>query len=282
MSFHDPRDVLRRHGLWTKKKFGQNFLVDQFVVEQIVSSSGVLPGDRAFEIGAGCGTLTRYIAESVKRLTTLEYDVDLESILKDELDSFEHVEIVMGDVRTVNWTDEANRAKQPIFLFGNLPYHLSSEIILSLIEHMGAWRRACFMVQKEFGDRLSAPAGDRLSSALSVQLERFAYTHILFNVPPSAFVPPPKIQSTVLVIEPKPIEKRPFVGSDATYRKVVRTLFSQRRKMCRKALKGINTDVEQWLAEAQIDGTRRGETLTLKELARLSSILHRIECADAS
>ena len=95
-------------------------------------------------------TSTRYIAEAVKRLTALEYDVDLEHILKGELASFEHAEIKMGDVRTVNWTDEAGQAKSAYLLFGNLPYHLSSEIILSLIEHMGAWRRACFMVQKEF------------------------------------------------------------------------------------------------------------------------------------
>lgn len=266
--FRDPRNVLKKHGLWTKKQFGQNFLIDGQIVERIVSVSGALPTDKAFEIGAGCGTLTRLIAPAVEQLTTLEYDKTLIPVLEQELGEFEQVDVRSGNVLDIDWHAEAE-SNRPLMLFGNLPYHLSSDIILSLIDSPHSWRRACFMVQKEFGERLAAPAGTRQSSALSVQLQLIAFTSIAFYVPPNAFVPAPKVDSCIVIIEP-----RRDVSYEVTFlrafRIVVRALFGQRRKMARRALKSLDVDPHTLLSVAKMDGSRRGETFNLDELSTLA------------
>lgn len=276
MSFKDPRNVLKRHGLWTKKQFGQNFLVDPIVVERIVSVSGAQPTDIALEIGAGCGTLTSMISSAVETVTAVEYDRDLIPVVTAELLNYANTTVREMNVLDIDWASEATQAGQPLMLFGNLPYHLSSEIILSLIDSHGAWRRACFMVQKEFGERLAAPAGTRQSSGLSVQLQLVACTSIAFYVSPQSFTPPPKVESCVIVIEPHAAVEQD-IGSPKAFKAIVKALFGQRRKMSRKALKSLNVDVGQLLARAKLDGTRRGETFCLDELARLSRTLHAIE-----
>lgn len=273
MSFRDPRTVLKTHGLWTKKQFGQNFLVDALVVERIVSVSGALPTDSAIEIGAGCGTLTSMIAPNVATLTALEYDRDLIPIVRSELSTHSNVKIKEMNVLDVDWQSESHAAGQPLMLFGNLPYHLSSEIILAMMESHGAWRRACFMVQKEFGERLAAPAGTRQSSSLSVQLQLIACTSVAFYVPPQSFTPPPKVDSCVIIIEPK-ASPEVDIGSKRAFQTIVKALFGQRRKMSRKALKSLHVDVEELLSLAKLDGTRRGETFDLHELGRLANAFH--------
>ena len=279
MTFRDPRAVLKAQGLWTKKRFGQNFLIDPFVVEKIVAVSGALSSDQSIEIGAGCGTLTAMIAPKVAKLTALEYDRELIPVVIEELASHANVSVREANVLDINWRHEAKEVKQPLMLFGNLPYHLSSEIILSLIASHGAWRRACFMVQKEFGERLAAPAGSRKSSSLSVQLQLIAQTSVAFYVPPQAFTPPPKVDSCVIVIEPK-TRLELEIGSQRDFRSIVKVLFGQRRKMSRKALKNLNIDVDELLALSELEGSRRGETFTLEELASLSRALHEIRSRD--
>ena len=270
MTFRDPRDVLKEHRLWTKKQFGQNFLIDGQVVERIVNVSGALPEDVAYEIGAGCGTLTTMIAPEVRCLVSLEYDKKLIPVLKHELAEFSHVEIRSANVLDVDWHAEFESAEQPLMLFGNLPYHLSSDIVLSLFRAAGCWRRACFMVQKEFGERLAAPAGTRESSALSVQLQLIGFTSVAFYVPPESFVPAPKVESCVIVIESKP-----SIDYDVqflkSFRTVVRALFGQRRKMARRALKTTGLNPEALLTSAGLDGRRRGETYNLTELKQLAT-----------
>ena len=266
--FRDPRAVLKKHGLWTKKQFGQNFLIDGQLVERIVSVSGALTTDNAFEIGAGCGTLTRMIAPVVKQLTTLEYDRTLIPVLEQELAEFNQVEVRSGNILDIDCHTEAKDGS-PLMLFGNLPYHLSSDIILSLIDSPHSWRRACFMVQKEFGERLAAPAGTRQSSALSVQLQLLAFTSVAFYVPPTAFVPAPKVDSCIVIIEPR----RNVQYEEAffrAFRTVVRALFGQRRKMARRALKTLDVDPQDLLSNAKMDGSRRGETFNLDELKVLA------------
>lgn len=270
MTFRDPRDVLKEHRLWTKKQFGQNFLIDGQVVERIVNVSGVQQNDVAYEIGAGCGTLTTMIAPAVNRLVSIEYDRTLIPVLNEEVKQFEHVEIRSANVLDINWTEESQHANKPLMLFGNLPYHLSSDIILSLIRCASSWRRACFMVQKEFGERLAAPAGTRESSALSVQLQLIGFTSVAFYVPPESFVPAPKVDSCVIVIERKPSEDHDPQFLKA-FRIVVRSLFGQRRKMARRALKTTGQDPEALLNLAALDGSRRGETYDLSELIKLAT-----------
>ena len=272
MTFHDPRDVLKRHGLWTKKRFGQNFLVSPTIPEQIARVGGVRLTDSVFEIGAGCGTLTRALAPRASRVIALEYDRDLIPVAKAELADYPHVEIRQGNVLDIDWNQVRSEFEQPPLIYGNLPYHLSSKIILGLLEKPQTWQRACFMLQKEFADRLSAKIGSRQSSALSVQVAVWAVTTHAFSVPSDAFHPSPKVDSSVIVME-RLSQPAVDIGAQNSFRVVVRTLFAQRRKMARKALKPITDDVEGLLSLAGLDGTRRGENFNLEEVAALSRAL---------
>jgi 16S rRNA (adenine1518-N6/adenine1519-N6)-dimethyltransferase len=272
MTFHDPRAVLKAHGLWTKKRFGQNFLIAPQVPERIVRVGGARANDVVFEIGAGCGTLTRALAPEVSRVIALEYDRDLVPVARAELGWADHVEIREGNVLDVDWDAIRTEFGVTPIVYGNLPYHLSSKIILSLIAHPTTWSRACFMLQKEFAQRLAATPGTRQSSALSVQAALWSVTTHAFDVPANCFHPAPKVESSVIVMERRETPAAD-VGDEARFKSVVRALFAQRRKMARKALKSISDDVDDLLTRASLDGTCCGETFTLDEIAALSRAL---------
>ncbi|MGC6416103.1 MAG: 16S rRNA (adenine(1518)-N(6)/adenine(1519)-N(6))-dimethyltransferase RsmA [Bradymonadia bacterium] len=269
MIFHDPRAVLKAHGLWTKKRFGQNFLVMPEIPDRIVRAGGILDGDVVFEIGAGCGTLTRALASQATRLIALEYDRDLVPVARAELAWANHAEVREGNVLDMNWESLKSELGQAPLIYGNLPYHLSSKIILSLIAQPSAWKRACFMLQKEFAQRLYARVGSRESSALTAQCALWSTTTHAFDVPAHCFHPAPKVESSVITME-RLEQPSVDVRDPAVFRSVVRALFAQRRKMARKALKSITDSVDELLERAELDGKRRGETFTLEELAQLS------------
>lgn len=272
MTFHDPRAVLKAHNLWTKKHFGQNFLVEASVPPRIVQAGGVKPDDVVFEIGAGCGTLTRALAPAAARVIALEYDRDLVPVARAETVWAEHVEIREGNVLDTDWPALMEDAGQPLLVYGNLPYHLSTRIVLGLLEHPECWSRACFMLQKEFAERLVAAPGTRGAGALSVQAALWTMSSVVFYVPPGSFHPPPKVDSAVIVME-KRSEPAVDVGDPAAFRTIVRALYAQRRKMARKALKTVCDDANALLEKCDLDGTRRGETFSLEEISRLSRAL---------
>ncbi|MEE2788673.1 MAG: 16S rRNA (adenine(1518)-N(6)/adenine(1519)-N(6))-dimethyltransferase RsmA [Myxococcota bacterium] len=280
MSFHDPRKVLKAHGVWTKKQFGQNFLINPAIPDQIVMAGGVSANDVVFEIGAGCGTLTRALATVGCPVVALEYDRELVPIARAELAWAPHVELREGNVLDVDWRALADELGQPLTVYGNLPYHLSSAIIFSLLEQGDCWERACFLLQKEFAQRLSATPGTRQSSALTVNAALHAQSTLIFDVAPTAFHPPPKVHSSVVVME-RHAEPPVDVGVNRQFRAIVRNLFEHRRKMTRKALKALAADSARLLDEAGIDGTRRGETLNLREIAALSRALGRVDAKTA-
>ena len=147
MIFHDPRAVLKAHGLWTKKQCGQNFLIDPTIPSRIVLAGGVQKTDSVFEIGAGCGTLTRALAEVGCPVVALEYDRDLVPVARADLAWADHVEIREGNVLDVNWPQLSVDLDGPLVIYGNLPYHLSSPIIFGLLDNHQAWRRACYILQ---------------------------------------------------------------------------------------------------------------------------------------
>ncbi len=269
----DPRAVLRDHGLRTKKHFGQNFLVDPSVPPRIVSAGGAVPGDTVFEIGAGVGTLTHALAATAGRVVALEHDRELVPIARAELGAHPHVEIREGNVLDVDWRALAEELGGPPVVYGNLPYNLSTPIVVGLLEARGAWRRACFLLQKEFAERVAAPPGDRRCGTLSAAAALWTWPTLAFEVGAASFHPPPRVDSAVLVLEPRS-EPAADVGDPAAFRQVVRALFAQRRKMARKALKAVTPDPEALLAQAGLEGTRRGETFTLDELAAISRALH--------
>lgn len=267
----DPRTLLQAHGLHARKWLGQHFLVDPALPEVIALTGGAGPTDAVFEIGAGTGVLTRALAPRVQRLIALEHDRDLVPILRAQLAGFAHVSVQEGDVRAVDWAEVAAELGQDPVVYGNIPYNLSSPIVIGLLESPH-WRRACFLLQKEFAERITAPPGTRLCGTLSAGVSLLTWATLEFTVPPTAFLPPPKVDSAVVVLErrPHPAEE---VGDLGTFRQVVRALFAQRRKMARGALKALVAEPERLLAAAGLDGTRRGETYTLAELAALSRAL---------
>jgi 16S rRNA (adenine1518-N6/adenine1519-N6)-dimethyltransferase len=267
----DPRSLLQAHGLHARKWLGQHFLVDPAMPELIAVVGGAGKDDAVFEIGAGTGVLTRALAPRVGRLIALEHDRDLVPVLHTQLLGFPHVSVREGDIREVDWAGVASELGQDPIIYGNIPYNLSSAIIIGLLESTH-WRRACFLLQKEFAERITAPPGTRLCGTLSAGTALLTYATLEFLVPASAFLPPPKVESAVVVLERRPAPAED-VGDVATFRQVVRALFAQRRKMARGSLKPIFADTERLLATAGIEGTRRGETFSLRELATLSRTL---------
>jgi len=279
MSGGDPREILKAHGLWTKKHFGQNFLVAPGVPDRIAAAGGAGPNDTVFEIGAGVGTLTHALAARAGRVITLERDRDLIPVLHHEFAGNDAVTIREGDVLDIDWMAEAEANGGPLLIYGNLPYHLSTKIVLGLLGAPMAWTRACFLLQREFAARLAAPPGDRGTSALSAQAALWALSSLAFRVAPGSFHPPPKVESAVLVMErrPKPIVD---VGDPKAYRRIVRALFAQRRKMARRALRSVVPDPTALLDAAGVDPTARGEQLDLESLAALSRALVALDARD--
>ena len=268
----NPHHVLRAHGLKAKKALGQNFLSDISVVEQIAQSGGLTPSSVTFEIGAGCGTLTHALAARAGRVIALEYDNDLISIVRSELAYAPHVEVRHGDVREFDWGALSQEVSEPLIVYGNLPYYLSSDILLALLEGELNWSRACFMVQLEFAERVCAHPGNRKAGSISALTHLLTYPTVLFKVPPEAFSPAPKVESAVMVLERRATPAFD-VGDPRVFRSVVRALFSQRRKMARRSLKPLCDDPEALLVSCGLNPEERGERFSLEQLADLSRAL---------
>lgn len=272
----NPYTVLRDHGLRAKKALGQNFLTDPNIPRQIASSGGVRTGDVIFEIGAGCGTLTHCLSDLAERVIALEYDEDLAPIAREELAYAPHVEIRHGDIRKLDWAALAEEIGQELVVYGNLPYYLSSEILLALLASPQSWRRACFLVQLEFAERVCAPPGNRAAGSISALAHLLSYPSLLFQVKPEAFSPPPKVTSAVMVLE-KRDDFAEDVGDLKTFRAVVKALFAQRRKMARSTLKPLHDDPTALLQSLNLTPTHRGERFTLEEIARISRALFQMK-----
>lgn len=268
----NPYHVLRAHGLKAKKALGQNFLTDMSVVERIAESGGISPDSAVFEIGAGCGTLTHALAARAQKVLALEYDDDLMGILEAELSYASHVTLRHGDIRALDWAALSDELGAPLTVYGNLPYYLSSEILLALLEGELRWTRACFLVQLEFAQRVCAPPGARQAGAISALTHLLTYPTVLFQVPAEAFTPAPKVESAVIVLERR--DQPAFdVGDARSFRAVVRALFAQRRKMARRSLKSLSPDPEALLSACGLDPTTRGERFSLEQLAALTRAL---------
>jgi 16S rRNA (adenine1518-N6/adenine1519-N6)-dimethyltransferase len=265
--WRDPRSVLKAHDLWAKKRFGQNFLVDRGAPERIVRAGGATAADTVFEIGPGVGTLTRALANFAGRVVALEYDRDLVPVARAELVDAPHVEVRAGDVRDVDWDALAAELGGPLVVYGNIPYHLSTDIVLGLVEHPAAWRRACFLLQLEFAERMATPPGEKGCGAPSAAVALHTEPRIAFRVGRGAFHPPPNVDSAVLVLQRR---ERPAedVGDPRVFRQIVAALFGQRRKTARNALRALTPDADALLERAGLDPQRRGETFRLARVTR--------------
>ncbi|MEO5378633.1 MAG: 16S rRNA (adenine(1518)-N(6)/adenine(1519)-N(6))-dimethyltransferase RsmA [Magnetococcus sp. DMHC-6] len=263
------RQLLRSHGLIPKKGFSQNFLTDTKIAEQIVGLSGVGCDDRVVEIGPGIGSLTGLLLQKVGTLWAIEQDAFLLPILQGQTAGMGRLHLLNADALRINYLDLAEQLGGPLHIVANLPYQISTPILLLLLEQRQAIHSMTLMFQKEVADRLCAPPNCKEYGALTVQCRLWAETSILLDVPPESFYPVPKVNSAVvgLTMRTEPLVP---VENPHLFTRIVRAAFGQRRKMLRNALKILDDNSDAWLVRADIDPMRRGETLDIIEFARLS------------
>ncbi|MBW2184936.1 MAG: 16S rRNA (adenine(1518)-N(6)/adenine(1519)-N(6))-dimethyltransferase RsmA [Deltaproteobacteria bacterium] len=258
-----------------RKRFGQNFLIDQNVVNHIIAAAELSPSDHVLEIGPGQGALTHKMLPLVQRLDLIEIDRDLAQQFTDNGDEKLHVHV--GDALKIDWNQILNQTDYK--LVANLPYNISSQVLFKMITHRQLISRMILMFQKEVGDRLRAQPGSKEYGSLTVLCQLWFDISRVTLVPPSAFKPPPKVMSEVLRFDRRETP-RVEVDDDGFFRRVVKASFAQRRKTLRNCLcaAGFSAEVVDITAEdAQLDMKRRGETLSITEFAHLAKQLQIVE-----
>ena len=273
------RAVLEKYGFSMQKKYGQNFLIDAGILQKIVFAAELSSDDYVIEIGPGIGTLTQYLCEASGKVAAVEIDRKLIPILEDTLAGYENVEIINDDILKVDIKalSEKNNEGRPVKIVANLPYYITTPIIMSLFESHVPFRSITVMVQKEVADRICSGPGSKEYGSLSLAVQYYAEPVIAVQVPPSSFMPQPKIGSTVLSL--KAYGEPPVkVRNEALMFSIIRGSFNQRRKTLVNGLKnfaGLDFSKEEILEAIHQLGkkdTVRGEELSLEEFARLSDI----------
>lgn len=265
--------ILRRFGLRLHKRLGQNFLINQALVQKIVAGADVTSTDTVLEIGAGIGTLTQALAETGANVVAVELDQRLLEVLAVTLAGYSNVRLVHGDILKVNLAEEMGTDCYKVV--ANLPYYITTPIVMTLLEQRLPISTLVTMVQKEVAERMVATPGGKDYGALSVAVQYYTQPKLLFTVPSTAFIPAPAVESAVIQCT---VRNQPPVAVNSEQRlfQVVKASFSQRRKTVANALKttGLGRDqIAAALLAADIDPNRRGETLSLSEFATLSNQL---------
>ena len=273
--------VLQKYDFVFQKKFGQNFLIDTHVLDKIVSAAEITKEDVVLEIGPGIGTLTQYLAYQAKEVIAVEIDKALIPILQDALSAYDNVTILNEDILKVDinrLVEEKNQGK-PIKVVANLPYYITTPIIMGLFESHVPVASITVMVQKEVADRMQVGPGTKDYGALSLAVQYYAEPYIVANVPQNCFMPRPKIGSAVIRLtrhEKPPVE----VKDEKLMFRLIRASFNQRRKTLANGLKNDSSlpytkeVVEKAIADCGFSPTIRGEALTLEEFAKMANILY--------
>lgn len=271
--------VINRYEFAFQKKFGQNFLIDQGIVEKIVREAGVTKDDFVLEIGPGIGTMTQILCENAREVAAVEIDRKLIPILNDTLSEYDNVTIINDDILKVdiNKLAEEKNGGRPIKVVATLPYYITTPIIMGLFESHVPLDSITIMVQKEVADRMQTGPGSKDYGALSLAVQFYAKPEIVVNVPPECFMPRPNVGSAVIRL--KRHEARPVdVKDEKLMFRIIRASFNQRRKTLAN---GLNNSPEIGYTKEQIaaaidelgrGASIRGEALTLEEFARLSNI----------
>ena len=263
--------ICKRFDIKMSKKLGQNFLIKRGIVDEIVHAAELTPGEPVLEVGPGIGTLTQGLAQSGADVTAIELDRRLLEVLDTTLASYDNVRIVHGDVLKLDVPTIMNH--KPFKVVANLPYYITTPIIMSLLESKLPIERLVVMVQKEVALRMVAKPGTKDYGALSVAVQYYTEPDIVLDVPPKSFFPAPAVTSSVIrcVLRDKPPVD---VIDEKLFFRVVKAGFAQRRKTFANTMKttGLSKDrIEELLAKANIDGQRRGETFTLQEFADIAN-----------
>jgi 16S rRNA (adenine1518-N6/adenine1519-N6)-dimethyltransferase len=267
MSPRQAAEVLARHGLAPRRSLGQNFVVDPNTVRRIARLAGVGPGDAVVEIGAGLGALTAALAETGAAVTAVEVDRGLVDVLREQF-AGTSVRVVAADARTLDW-DALLAGRRPWTLVANLPYNVATPIVADLLDDVPVIERMLVMVQREVAERLAARPGIGAYGAVSVKVAYWATAEIVGRVPPTVFLPQPKVESALVAIVRRP---EPAVGPDVDPDRLftlVRAGFGQRRKMLRRSLAGLVDDGA--FAAAGVRPDARAEELSVEDWGRLAA-----------
>jgi len=274
------KEIIAKHRFSFKKSLGQNFLIDGNILNQIVSAADLSKEKGALEIGPGIGALTQPLAEQAGKVTAIEIDRRLIPILAEVFEDQDHVNVVQGDVLDINlrqlFEDQFSEFKK-VSVVANLPYYVTTPILMKLLEEKLPLENIVVMIQKEVAQRMSAKPGGKEYGSLSVAVQYYCTTEIVCIVPNTAFIPQPNVDSAVikLTVRDEPAVK---VEDEAFFFRVVQSAFVQRRKTLINNLmmvtgKEKRPELTALLESIQIDPIRRGETLSLEEYATLSSAL---------
>ena len=273
-------EIIQKYEFMFQKKFGQNFLIDTHVLEKIISAAGITKNDCVLEIGPGIGTMTQYLAENAGHVVAVEIDRNLIPILKETLADYDNVTVINEDILRVDikaLAEEYNGGK-PIKVVANLPYYITTPIIMGLFESGVPIDNITVMVQKEVADRMKEGPGSKDYGALSLAVQYYAEPEIVANVPPNCFIPRPNVGSAVIRLtrhKEMPVE----VKDPALMFKIIRASFNQRRKTLQNSLGNApelpytKEQIAAAIAEMGLTPTIRGEALSLAQFAQLSDIL---------
>ena len=272
--------VLQKYNFNFQKKFGQNFLIDTHVLDKIIEESHITKDDFVLEIGPGIGTMTQYLCENAREVAAVEIDKNLIPILADTLSAYDNVEVINEDILKVdiNRLAQEKNGGRPIKVVANLPYYITTPIIMGLFESHVPIDSITIMVQKEVADRMQVGPGTKDYGALSLAVQYYAKPEIVANVPPNCFMPRPNVGSAVIRLtrhSAPPVQ----VENEKLMFRLIRASFNQRRKTLANGLGNApdiplsKTEIEESIEELGVPATIRGETLTLEEFAKLSNIV---------
>lgn len=270
------KDTLKKHDFKFKKKFGQNFITDINLLQKIADAGDVGPEDVVIEVGPGAATLTKVLAQRAKAVIAIEIDTDLIPIIEETMANFDNFYLVQGDALQLNLDDlilEKLGAPYRCKVVANLPYYITTPLVMHFLEQGFSIDRIVIMVQKEVAERFAAKPGKKEYGAITVSLNYYGAVRNAFTVPRHMFTPQPDVDSAVIDIQPwqeKPLQAQ----NEIFFHRLVKAAFGQRRKTLNNALKTLNLDssfVQKALEQVYIDGNRRGETLSVAEFVALSN-----------
>ena len=275
-------EIIQKYNFAFQKKFGQNFLIDTHVLDKIVSSAGVTKEDMVLEIGPGIGTMTQRLAEAAGQVVAVEIDSNLIPILKETLGDYENITVINADILKVDINQLAQQYNggRPIKVVANLPYYITTPIIMGLFESGVPIDNITVMVQKEVADRMQVGPGSKDYGALSLAVQYYAEPYIVANVPPNCFIPRPGVGSAVIRLTKHTVPPVQVKNRELMF-KLIRASFNQRRKTLQNGLFNSQElsfskeEIAEAIQSLGVSATIRGEALTLEQFGQLSDYLGR-------
>lgn len=270
-------DIIKKYGFRFSKGLGQNFLIDDDILENIIKCADITLEDEIIEIGPGIGSLTKGLLQKAGKVIAIELDSELIPILEEELKEYDNFVLLHNDALKVDF-NELITADKKVKIVANLPYYVTTPIIIKLLTGGYKFETITIMIQKEVAQRITSKPSCKEYGALSLFVQYYCKTEMILQVPPSSFVPQPKVDSMVIKLT-RLEEPSVNVSNRELFFKIIRESFNMRRKTLRNSLRNITDDkikLEKAFVDADIDPIRRGETLSIGEFAKLSNCFSKI------